>query len=51
MMKHKQILVNLVELKLGDFEEIDLLVHVLDSKIIDLEAKDENKIFIALDRS
>ena len=55
-MKHKQILVNLVELKLGDFEEINLSINALDKKtirqsIIDLETKDEKNMFIAIERS
>ena len=56
MMKHKQVLANLVELKLEDFEEIDSLIRELDDQIIrqlimDLETKEKKKIFIATERS
>ena len=34
IMKHKQVLANLVELKLGDFEEIDSLIRELEDQTI-----------------
>ena len=56
MIKHKQILANLVEFKLVDFEEVDLLIGALDNKtirelIMNLDFKSENKIFITIEIS
>ena len=56
MMKHNQILANLVELKVGDFEEIDSLTSSLEDKtmrelVMELETKDGNNVFIAAKRS
>ena len=55
IMKHKQVLANLVEMKLEDFAEIDLLACALEDKtirqlIMELETKDGNKTFIAIER-
>ena len=56
MMKHKQVLANLVEFKLVDFEEIDLPISILENKIIReliiiLDSKSGDKIFIMIDLS
>ena len=34
MMKHEQVLINLIELKLVEFKEIDFLVNALGDKAI-----------------
>ena len=51
MMKHKQVLAELVEFKLVDFNKIDSLVSTLENNmirelIINLESKSKNKVFI-----
>ena len=56
MMMHGQVLANLVEFKLTDFEDIDLSIKNLDNKtirelIMNLESKSGDKIFIAIERS
>ena len=56
MIKHKQVLANLVEFKLIEFEEIDLPISNLENKIIrkliiDLKTEGKEKIFIAIERS
>ena len=56
MMKHEQVLVNLVELKLRYFEETGLPFFALDNKIIrqlimDLETTCRNNAFITMERS
>ena len=56
MIKHKQILTNLLEFKLADFEEIDLLISVLDKKtirklIMNLNSKSGDEVFIAIEWS
>ena len=54
MMMHGQVLANLVEFKLTDFEDIDSLIKNLDNKMIrelimNLESKSGDKIFIAIE--
>ena len=56
MMMHGQVLTNLVEYKLTDFEDIDSSIKNLDNKtirelIMILESKSSDKIFIAIERS
>ena len=56
MMVHGQVLANLVEYKLTDFEDIDSSIKNLDNKtirelIISLESKSSDRIFIAIERS
>ena len=56
MIKHKQILANLVEFKLVDFEEVDSPISALDNKtirelIMNLKLKSGDKIFIAIEQS
>ena len=56
MMMHSQVLANLVEYKLTDFEDIDSSIKNLDNKtirelIMNLESKSSDKIFIAIKRS
>ena len=56
MMKHKQVLANLVEFKLADFQEIDSPISDLQGKtirqlIMDLKNKDGETIFIAVERN
>ena len=56
MMMHGQVLANLVEYKLTDFEDIDSSIKNLDNKtirelIITLESKSSDKIFIAIEWS
>ena len=53
MMMYGQVLANLVDFKLIDFEDIDSLIKNLDNKMIrelimNLESKSSNKIFIAI---
>ena len=53
MMMHSQVLANLVEYKLIDFEDIDSSIKNLDNKtirelIMNLESKSGNKIFITI---
>ena len=54
MIKHKQVLANLVEFKLNDFQDIDSPISVLQGKtirqlIMDLKTKDSKTIFIAVE--
>ena len=56
MMKHKQVLAELVEFKLVDFNKIDSLVSTLENNmirelIINLESKSKNKVFIIVKQS
>ena len=56
MMKHKQVLANLVDFKLTDFQEIDSPISDLQGKtirqlIMDLKTKDGETIFIAVERN
>ena len=56
MVMHSQVLANLVEYKLTDFEDIDSSIKNLDNKtirelIMNLESKSSDKIFIAIERS
>ena len=56
IIKHRQVLANLVEFKLIDFEDIDSPIKNLDKKMIrelimNLESKSGDKIFIAIERS
>ena len=56
MIMHDQVLANLVEYKLTDFEDIDSSIKNLDNKtirelIMTLESKSSDKIFIAIERS
>ena len=56
MIKYKQILANLVEFKLVDFEEVDSPISMIDNKIIrelimNLKSKSGNKIFITIKQS
>ena len=56
MIKHKQILANLVEFKLVDFEEVDSLISIEDNKtirelIMNSKSKSENKIFLVIEQS
>ena len=56
MMVHGQVLANLVEYKLTDFEDIDSSIKNLDNKtirelIMSLESKSSDRIFIAIERS
>ena len=56
IIKHKQILANLVEFKLVDFEEVDLLISVLDNKtirelIMNLKSKSGDQIFVTIKQS
>ena len=53
-MIHSQVLANLVEYKLTDFEDIDSSIKNLDNKtirelIMTLESKSSDKIFIAIE--
>ena len=53
---HGQVLANLVEFKLTDFKDINLLIKNLENKtirelIMNLESKSGNKIFIVIERS
>ena len=53
-MMHGQVLANLVEYKLTDFEDINSSIKNLNNKtirelIINLESKSGNKIFIAIE--
>ena len=55
-MMYGQVLANLVEFKLTDFEDIDSLIKNLDNKtirelIMNLEFKSGDKIFIIIERS
>ena len=54
MIMHGQVLANLVEYKLIDFEDIDSSIKNLDNKtirefIMTLESKSSDKIFIAIE--
>jgi len=56
MMIHRQVLSNLVEFKLTDFEDIDSLIKKLENKrirelIMNLESKSGEKLYIAVERS
>ena len=56
MIMHGQVLANLVEYKLTDFEDIDSSIKKLDNKtirelIMTLKSKSSDKIFIAIKRS
>ena len=56
MMKHRQVLANLVEFKLADFEEIDLPIRNLENKtvcqiIMNLKSKSGDKLCVAIERS
>ena len=56
MMKHRQVLANLVEFKLKDFEEIDSPIKSLEDKticllIMDLRSKGGDKLYIAVERA
>ena len=56
MMKYKQVLGDLVDFKIPEFEEIDSCISTLENKIIrkltmDLETEHRKKIFIAIERS
>ena len=56
MMKHKQVLANIVEFKLTNFQEIDSPISDLQGKtirqlIMDLRTKDGETIFIAAERN
>ena len=56
MIKHKQILANLVEFKLVDFEEVDSPISALDNKtirelIMNLKSKSGDEIFAAIEQS
>ena len=56
MIKHKQVLVNLVDLKLTKFEKIDSPINALEDKvirrlIIELKTEGQNKILIAIKSS
>ena len=56
MMKHRQVLANLVEFKLTDFEEIDSPIKSLEDKticqlIMDLKSKSGDKLCIARERA
>ena len=56
MMKHRQVLANLVELKLTDFEEIDSPIKNLENKtirqlIMNLKSKNGDKLYIAVERA
>ena len=54
-MKHKQVLVNLIEFKLVEFKEINSLINALGDKtirqlIIELMTKSGNTTFITIER-
>ena len=56
IIKHKQILANLVDFKLVDFEEVDSLISIEDNKtirelIMNSKSKSENKIFLVIEQS
>ena len=56
MIKHKQVLANLVDYRLTEFEEIDLPISALQGKtirqlIMDLKTEKGETIFIAIERS
>ena len=56
MMKHKQVLANLAEFKLTEFQEIDSPISALQDKtirqlIMDLKTVDGETIFIAVERN
>ena len=56
MMKHKQVLANLIEFKLTEFQEIDAPISALQDKtirqlIMDLKTVDGETIFIAVERN
>ena len=56
MMIHRQVLSNLVEFKLTDFEDIYSLIKKLENKtirelIMNLESKSGEKLYIAVERS
>ena len=56
MIMYGQVLANLIEFKLIDFEDINSLIKNLDNKIIrelimNLESKSSDKIFIAIEWS
>ena len=56
MIMHRQVLANLVEFKLADFEDIDSLIKNLGNKtirelIMNLESKSGNKLFIIIEWS
>jgi len=56
MMIHRQVLSNLVEFKLTDFEDIYSLIKKLENKtirelIMNLESKSGKKLYIAVERS
>jgi len=56
MIKHKQVLANLVDYRLTEFEEIDSPISALQGKtirqlIMDLKTEKGETIFIAIERS
>ena len=56
MMKHRQVLVNLVEFKLTDFEEMDAPIKSLEDKtirqlIMGLKSASRDKLCIAVERA
>ena len=55
MMKHRQVLANLVEFKLTDFEDIDSPIRSLENRtirqlIMSLKAKNGDSLYIAIER-
>ena len=56
MIKHKQVLANLVDFKLTEFEEINLPIRDLNDRtirqlIMDLKTESRETIFITIERS
>ena len=56
MVRHKEVMANLIECKVLDFNNINTLIRALERRtirklIIDLEEKEEDKVFIAIGHS